>query len=540
MAKDPSDRPPAPESPESEPGRPRQLALNRLLGRVLKPLKEPAAEAARVDAPPAPLPTSHQPEPPAPTPPPPVDPPPTPVSEAPISEEPPPARVNPAEALKARAAASVSPIPPGTPRVELPAPARFQPREPRTWEEVGIDALLIEPILLRYLLIHGGVPGRTIAADLALAVPLVKELLEGLKQQKLVQHRGATAMGDFVFELTETGVERAMELRRQCAYVGPAPVPYDQYLASVREQVLSHRRPTPDSLQSAFSDLVVPDGLLDALGPAITSGRALLLHGEPGNGKTSFAERITRCFGDTIWIPQTLWIDGHLVKLFDPATHEVDEPNFKPLTAAERIDRRWVRIKRPTVVAGGELTLEMLEVQANPTTNVAEPPLQLKANCGTLVIDDFGRQRIEPQVLLNRWIFPLERRLDFLRLPDGRKIACPFEPLLVFSTNLEPRHLVDEAFLRRIPYKIRVPDPTDAEFRLLLEMAAADLGVEIPAGSVDYLVEHHYRKQARAPRFCHPRDLLLQIANQAAYERTTAVATREAWDRAAAAYFGLM
>lgn len=473
---------------------------------------------------------------PEPAPPPRAAPPSEPPPGAPPSEPPPPARA-PVSPPRPRSSPTA---PAGTPRVELPPPARFQPREPRTWDEAGIDSLLVEQIVLRYLLIHGSVPGRTVAADLAMAPPLVKELLDTLKQQKLIQHRGATAMGDFVSELTDAGTERALELRRQCAYVGPAPVPYDQYLASVREQVLTHRRPTPASLAAAFADLVVPEGLLDALGPAITSGRAMFLHGEPGNGKTSFAERITRCFGDTIWIPQTLWIDGHIVKLYDPGAHELDEPTFKPLTAAERIDRRWVRIKRPTVVAGGELTLEMLEVQPNPVSNIAEPPLQLKANCGTLVIDDFGRQRIEPQVLLNRWIFPLERRQDFLKLPDGRKVSCPFEPLLVFSTNLEPRQLVDEAFLRRIPYKIRVPDPTESEFRLLLEKAAVDLEVELPAGSVEHLVESHYRRAARAPRFCHPRDLLLQIVHRAAYERRAPVATREAWDRAATAYFGMM
>jgi len=435
--------------------------------------------------------------------------------------------------------------PSDAPRIELggggPATiARFQPKEPRTWEELGLESSLVEQILLRHLLLRGSDSSRNIAQDVCVGGALVKDLLEGARHQKLVQHRGATPMGDFIYELTDGGRDHALELRRQCSYVGAAPVPLEQYLVAVREQTLLHRRPTVQDLAAAFSDLLVPSDLLDQLGPAITSGRALFLHGQPGNGKTSIAERITRCFGDTVWVPHTLIVDGHLVKLFDPAVHVPVAPDFRPLTTAERLDRRWVRIQRPTVVAGGELTLDMLDFQHHPQSNICEAPLQLKANCGSLVIDDFGRQRIEPQVLLNRWIFPLERRLDFLRLPDGRKVTVPFDPLLVFSTNLEPSSLVDEAFLRRIPYKILVHDPTESEFRQLLDVAAESLKVALPAGSVEHLVRRAYREGGRPMRFCHPRDLLMQIANQAAYQRRPAVATPEAWDRAVASYFGVL
>jgi hypothetical protein len=431
---------------------------------------------------------------------------------------------------------------PGTDRsrVAMPAPSRFQPREPRNWEEAGLDSALVEQILCRYLLLNGTDSGRNIATEVAISVPLVKELLEGMKQQKLVQHRGSTPMGDFIYELTEAGRDRALELRRQCSYVGPAPVPFDQYLGSVKAQSLLHRSPTPQDMAAAFADLVVSPGLIEQLGPAIASGRALFLHGQPGNGKTSIAERVTRCFGDHIWIPHTLLVDGHLIKLYDPATHEMVAPDFRPLTSAERVDRRWIRIKRPTVVAGGELTLDMLDFQLHPQANICEAPLQLKANCGTLVIDDFGRQRIEPQVLLNRWIFPLERRMDFLRLPDGRKVTVPFDPLLVFSTNLDPAQLVDEAFLRRIPYKILVHDPTEAEFRLLLDQGAEQMDVRLPPGSVDHLLTRAYKQGGRAMRFCHPRDLLQQIVHQAAYERRPAIADPPSWDRAITNYFGVL
>ncbi len=426
------------------------------------------------------------------------------------------------------------------PREPVNETNRMMPKEPKTWEEAGLDAVLGEQLVLRYLVGVGTESARQVSNDLCLALPLVKELLEQLKQAKLLQHRGATQMGDFIYEVTEAGRTKAIDYKRLCAYVGPAPVPWSQYLQSVKDQTLRSLTPTPRDLARAFEDLLVSEDLIDRLGPAITSGRAMFLHGDPGNGKTSIAERITRCFGDSIWIPHALLIDGHLVKLYDPATHEPVEPNFRASAPGEKLDRRWIRIKRPTVVAGGELTLEMLEIQLSLTTNIGEAPLQLKANCGTLVIDDFGRQRIEPQVLLNRWIFPLERRLDFLKLPDGRKISAPFEPLLIFSTNLEPKDLVDEAFLRRIPYKIQVADPTEGEFIDLLELLAEKMDIRMAPGAADYVVERHYRATGRALRFCHPRDLLFQVINQCAYDRRPRVATAQDFDRAVANYFGAL
>ena len=418
---------------------------------------------------------------------------------------------------------------------ELPL-AGFLPREPRSWEEVGIDSALVEQIILRYLAREGSAPGRQIATELAIGTVLTNELLEGLKAQKLVQHRGATPTGDFIHQLTDSGRNAAVESRKITSYVGPVPVPFYQYVRGVQAQTLASLRPTQDDLARAFDDMTLSQSLIDAIGPAISSGRALFLYGEPGNGKTSIAERITRSFGDTIWIPVTLLIDGHIVKLYDPATHAHIPDKSRALSLSERPDRRWVRIERPTVIAGGELTLDMLEIQRNPVSGVCEAPIQLKANCGTLVIDDFGRQRIEPLTLLNRWIFPLERRIDYLRLPDGRKIPAPFDPLLVFSTNIEPSTLVDEAFLRRIPYKVKVPDPTRQEFAELTTRLAAAMDVYLPPGSVQTLIDRHFR--TRPMRFCHPRDLLQQVVDHARYLQIEAEATPAAWDMACANYFG--
>jgi predicted ATPase with chaperone activity len=417
---------------------------------------------------------------------------------------------------------------------ELPA-GGFLPREPRSWEDVGVDASLVEQIILRMLAREGSTTGRRVAHELSLSAALLKEVLEGLKAQKLVQHRGATATGDFIWELTEAGRHTAIESRKLSSYVGPVPVPFHQYVRGVQAQTLAHIWPTRDDLARAFEDMTLNAELVDAIGPAISSGRALFLYGKPGNGKTSIAERVTRSFGDTIWIPVTLLIDGHIVKLYDPATHQHQPDGARTLSVLDRADRRWVRIERPTVIAGGELTLDMLEIQRNPTSGVCEAPLQLKANCGTLVIDDFGRQRIEPLTLLNRWIFPLERRVDHLRLPDGRKIPAPFEPLLIFSTNIEPSTLVDEAFLRRIPYKIRVPDPTRDEFGRLILVLAEAMDITVPHGALTYLLERHYRD--RPMRFCHPRDLLQQVADHARYHQFPAVADAAAWDRAVHNYF---
>ena len=415
------------------------------------------------------------------------------------------------------------------------APQVFFPLAPRSWEESGLAVARVEALILRRLLGIRSATGKALAEWVRLDLSLVQDALDNLKEKKLINYRGTTVVGDFVTELTEEGQAKAIESRRVTTYVGPAPVRWEHYLEALEYQSLRVLSPGVDDLRRAFSDLQVNDELLDRLGPAVTSGRALFLHGEPGNGKTSLAERMTRCFGGSLWIPYTLDVGGHHIKLFDPAVHEeveVDEQH------RGRYDRRWVRIRRPTVVAGGELTLAMLEIKHDATSNIGEAPLQLKANGGTLVIDDFGRGTTAPSDLLNRWIFPLERRKDFLALPDGRKITAPFDCLLVFSTNLEPRDLVDEAFLRRIPYKIYVGDPLEDEFESLVASVAESLGVTLQHRSVRYLIDRHYKMSNRPMRMCHPRDLLLQVVHLCHYERRPLTAGPQEWDRVVANYFG--
>jgi hypothetical protein len=267
----------------------------------------------------------------------------------------------------------------------------------------------------------------------------------------------------------------------------------------------------------------------------MVGGKGMFMYGNPGNGKTSLAERITRAYGSTVFIPWSIVVGNQIIRLFDPVIHE-RVPLPREL-AELRLDHRFVLCKRPTVVVGGELTLESLELDHNESAGTCEAPIQLKANCGTLVIDDFGRQRVDPAQLLNRWIVPLEQRKDYLTLPDGRKVSFPFDPLIIFSTNLEPEDLVDEAFLRRIPYKICVPDPDEMAFRRIFVAVAGQMGFQFGREVIDYTILNHYRTTKRQMRACHPRDLLMQVKNQCLFKEQPLVVTPEAIDEAARLYF---
>ena len=348
------------------------------------------------------------------------------------------------------------------------SPPAFTPVEPASWDEAGLSAAEVEAIVLKYLLACGDATGREASEQVRLPFVLVDELLRRMKTEQLVVHKGAAMMNDFRYTLTESGREWARRHWSRCSYFGSATVSLEAYIASVKAQSVTGQKPTVAQLREAFGDLVLSQHMLDRLGPALNSGRGLFLYGSPGNGKTSIAERVTRAFGQEVWIPRAIGIDGEIIRLYDPANHEeIPLQECEGVYDGRKIDKRWVRIRRPTIIAGGELTMSSLEVTMHSTTGICEAPLQLKSNCGTLVIDDFGRQRIRIDELLNRWILPLEKRYDFLNLPHGKKIEVPFDQLIVFSTNLEPRDLVDEAFLRRVPYKIEVADPSEEQFREL-------------------------------------------------------------------------
>ena len=417
----------------------------------------------------------------------------------------------------------------------------FVPREPESFQDAGLAESEVEALILKFLLARGDVNGRDIAEQVKLPFIAIDSLLRNMKNQQLVCHRGSAMINDFQYQLTDLGRERARRLAQHATYFGSAPVSLQDYIHSVEAQSLIRQRPTSDDLHRAFQDLLLNKNMLNRLGPAINSGRGLFLFGPAGNGKTSIAERITASFGQEIWIPRAIGIDGEIIRLYDPVNHEeMPLPASDGLIDQRKIDRRWIRIRRPTIVTGGELTMSQLEVSLNHATGICEAPLQLKSNCGTLVIDDFGRQHMRIDELLNRWIVPLEKRYDFLNLPNGKKIRVPFDQLIIFSTNLEPRALVDEAFLRRIPYKIEVGDPSQEEFHALFAIMATKLGIPYRKEPIDYLIGTYYKKHGRPFRFCHPRDLLLQIRNYCLYYNQPLEITNEYIDMAVDNYFSVM
>jgi predicted ATPase with chaperone activity len=430
---------------------------------------------------------------------------------------------------------------------QLLAPARerdqnrFLPREPADLADSGLTSEDLEKLVLKFLLARGSAAGRRIAQQMALSFGIIDPLLKSLKQEQLVVFKGAATAGDYEYALTDLGRERARRYTEECSYFGAAPVCLKDYLEAMAQQSIAKQIATTDDLREAFADLIISEKMLARLGPAINSGRGMFLFGEPGNGKTSIAERVTNCFGTSIWIPKALGIDGDIIRVYDPAVHELlEEPASEGIINLTGIDHRWVHVRRPTVIVGGELTMAELEVKQNLTTKICEAPLQLKSNCGTLVIDDFGRQRMPVEELLNRWIVPLEKRYDFLNLPSGKKIQVPFDQIIIFSTNLEPRDLVDGAFLRRIPYKIQVPDPTLEQFHKLFAIMAPNLGFQYDKEAVDYLIENHYLPHNRPFRACQPRDLLLQVRNYCTYHKLPKQMTPQAFDFAVENYFSIM
>jgi len=413
----------------------------------------------------------------------------------------------------------------------------FRPAEPKTIEETGLTASLVESLMLKYVSLIGSASGRQIADNVCLPMAILEPIYNSLRQRQLFVHTGSAHLGDYVYTLTDQGRQRAKVAMEQCSYIGAAPVPLEDYLVSVDAQSVRAEAPRRAQLQKAFSDISIEPTFLDTLGPAINSGAGLFLYGAPGNGKTTLAKRMTMCFGQAIWIPRTLTDDGQFLKLYDAAYHEPMEAAGSGILKTTEHDRRWIKVRRPTVIAGGELTMDNLEIRHDPRSNVGEAPLQLKSNCGCLLIDDFGRQRMSPQELLNRWIVPLENRCDYLTLATGKKIQVPFDQLIIFSTNLEPSSLADEAFLRRIPYKLEVRDPCRDEFHLLFKHVAKQLHCEFRPESVDYLIEKHYRPINRPLRRCQPRDLLQQVRNFCVYNGMPVEMRPEHFDRAVNSYF---
>ncbi len=415
----------------------------------------------------------------------------------------------------------------------------FTPAAPRSIEETGLNMGMLSDSALKILYFESYMTGRSLADRMGLPFPaIVANVLEFLKREQLCEVRSAKGRGGFSestyeYVLTERGRDMARHALERCQYAGIAPVPLKDYIESIHIQglkdVIVHQR----QLRQALAHLVFSEETFEQIGPAVNSGRSIFLFGFPGNGKTSIAEAIgTLLMEGDMYIPYAIEVEGQLIKVFDDVNHVVLEEE-----SSYKIDSRWVKIKRPFIIVGGELTMESLDLVYNNDYKYYEAPFQIKANGGIFLIDDFGRQQVRPTDLLNRWIVPLEKRIDFLTLHTGRKFEVPFEVLIVFSTNLEPRDLVDEAFLRRIRHKIEVGNPSWEEYAEIFKRVSQAKKVPFTESSLAYLIREHYIKPQRPPRACHARDLLDQVIDISRYLNVPPTLSKGLIDRAAESYF---
>jgi hypothetical protein len=410
---------------------------------------------------------------------------------------------------------------------------------PLTLADAGLTRDLVEQLLIKALHFTGELTGFELAERAGLTFPAMAPAVEALKTQQLVEIVGGTALGppSYKYRISSLGRERAGMFLDRNMYTGVAPVPVEQYLRYMKSVAEETRSVSPRDVREAFAHLVLTDRVLDQIGPAVNAGHSLFVYGPPGNGKTVIAHAIRNLLPADLWIPHALEVGGSIISVFDPINHEPRPVAPATTLDAVQTDRRWVRCRRPLVAVGGELVLDSLELTYNAGAGFYRPPLQMLANGGVLVIDDFGRQQATPQAILNRWILPLETRVDYLLLQSGQKVAVPFMVMLAFATNIRPSDLVDEAFLRRIQYKVLAESPTPEGFARIFEQTCRDKQIEFDPSLVQHLLETIYPARNIQLRGCQPRDLIGHALSVARYRGASLQLTRELLEEACATYF---
>lgn len=418
-----------------------------------------------------------------------------------------------------------------------PSPASILPPRPRSIEETGLSLAYVSDLVLRALYLIGEMTGQDIVETLHLPYEnVIDQAITYLRREQMAEVKGTGGIGEkaYRYQATSKGINRAREIGERGQYMGPAPVPLSAYMEMMKRQTTQGLLVSEDSIRQAFSHMIVSESLLQQLGPAINSGRSIFLFGHAGNGKTSIAEAVARLLSDAVIIPYAVIVDGQVIRVYDPIHHDrIPVPPDRDAAS----DRRWVLSKRPVVVAGGELNMDSLDLVYDEYSKYYEAPLQMKANGGLFLIDDFGRQQMRPRDLLNRWIVPLEKRVDFLTLHTGKKIEVPFDQLIIFSTNIEPKQLVDEAFLRRIRYKVEVPNPNMQEYREIMRRVCKSRNIPYSDDGLRYLFEQEYAKRKLELRAVHPRDLMDQLIDIARFTRTQPAMSRELLAAACKSYF---
>jgi len=419
--------------------------------------------------------------------------------------------------------------------------APFEPSAPGTLADTGLSEDLVTQLVIKLLHFNADCTGVQIAHRLGLEFVVVEPILETLKRSHHCEVFGGGVLGapSFRYRITDTGRRRAQLCLEHNQYVGAAPVPlsqYREYMTKFRQA--AKRVVTPAAVRQAVSHLVLSDRVVNQIGPAIASGQSLFVYGPPGNGKTVIAQALHNLLDGPIAIPHAIDVEGHIIRLFNPIHHEpVPDAYADGWTREAQIDRRWVLCRRPKVMVGGELTVQSLDLAFSTTTGFYNAPIQMLANGGLLLIDDFGRQACSPRDMLNRWIVPLESRVDYLTLQSGQKFDVPFDVLVVFATNIKPSELVDEAFLRRIPYKVLAESPTVREFRDIFRGCCVQRELTYDDGLVDGLLDGFYRPRGIALRGCHPRDLIDQALSMAEYLGQSRQLTAELLEAACEGYF---